>query len=428
MNYVEFIVRILYTIIYLFLLPLLVLRLLWRSIDAPAYRQRIYERFAIIPKRKSTNMLIWVHAVSVGEVIAATPMIQKLMAQYADAEVCVTTTTPTGSERVRAAFGNTVLHYYLPYDVPILFSFFIRAIKPDLLIVMETELWPNMVASCVENNIPVVLANARMSKKSAKAYKRLHYFTRSLLQKLTLIAAQSKMDAERFAFLGARRESISVTGSVKYDVDIHGGVHQRALVLKAQLNADDRRIAIFASTHPGEDEVILPLIKRLNQIYPEFLAIVVPRHPERFEVVAGMAEKLEINTIRLSKKHRSTEDTQLVLGDTMGDMLPLYGLVHIAFIGGSLVKHGGHNFLEAAAWAVPVLTGPSVYNFQSVANAMIKAGGLKRLHDHFDLERTLQYWLQGTSDLNDVGKAAKKVQVENQGALDRLLNHIAELL
>ncbi len=365
---------------------------------------------------------------SVGEAIAATPMIQHLMERYPDYEFCITTTTPTGSDRVRSAFGHSVLHYYLPYDVPYLFLLFIRAINPGLLIVMETELWPNMVAACEAKNIPVVLANARMSKNSAKGYKRIYPITKALLEKLTLVAAQSKMDAERFAFLGAKRECINVTGSVKYDIDIHGGIHQRALVLKAQLNADDRKIVIFASTHPGEDEVILPLIKRLHQIHPEFLAIIVPRHPERFEVVAEMAERHGVETIRLSKKHRCTKDTQLVLGDTMGDMLPLYGLVDVAFIGGSLIKHGGHNFLEAAAWEVPVLSGPSIYNFQSVANAMIKAGGLKRLHDHYDLERTLQYWLQGTNDLSSVGKAAKQVQVDNQGALERLLNHIADIL
>ena len=420
--------RILYTVIYLFLLPLFVLRLLWRSLKAPAYRRRIYERFAIIPRRKSKKSLIWVHAVSMGEVIAATPMVQKLMQRYPDYEFCITTTTPTGSERVRAAFGNKVFHYYLPYDVPVFFSFFIRAVKPEMLIVMETELWPNMVAVCQAKNISVVLANARMSKKSAKGYKRIYMLTQHLLQKLTLIAAQSKMDAERFAFLGADRQKICVTGSVKYDIDIHSGIHQRALVLKAQLNADDRKIVIFASTHPGEDEVILPLIKRLHQIHPEFLAIVVPRHPERFEVVAEMAEKMGLESIRLSKKHRCTQDTQFVLGDTTGDMLALYGLVDVAFIGGSLINHGGHNFLEAAAWEVPVLSGPSVYNFQSVANVMIKAGGLKRLHDHFDLERTLQYWLQGTGDLTDVGKAAKKVQIDNQGALDELLTHIDGVL
>jgi 3-deoxy-D-manno-octulosonic-acid transferase len=420
--------RQLYTLFYILLLPLFVARLFWRSRKAPDYRRRIAERFALVPRRTSGNSLIWVHAVSVGEVIAATPMIQRLMEKYPNHEFCVTTTTPTGSDRVRAAFEGKVYHYYLPYDVPSLIWLFTRAIRPDLLIIMETELWPNLLAMCRRRQIPIVLANARLSKKSAKGYGKIRPLVSAMFQRVTLIAAQSKMDAERMIFLGAERQKVHVTGSIKYDIDIHGGVHQRALVLKAQLNAEGRKVVIFASTHPGEDELILPLVKRLYQIHPEFLAIIAPRHPERFEVVAEMAEKFGISLIRLSKKHRTTEDTQLVLVDTMGEMLSLYGLVDVAFLGGSLIRHGGHNFLEAAAWSIPIFTGPHVYNFQTVANTMIKAGGLKRVHDHFELERSLQYWLNGTLDLTSVGAAAKKVQRDNQGALERLIRHISQVM
>ncbi len=400
----------------------------WRSLKAPSYRLRMKERFALVPPRRTTNPLIWVHAVSVGEVIAATPMIKQLQLKYPDYQFCITTTTPTGSERVRAAFGETILHYYLPYDLPSLITFFIRAIKPRLLIVMETELWPNVIATCKDKNIPVVLANGRMSKRSAKGYKKLSWLTAPMLQMIDIIAAQSKMDAERFIYLGANRDQVKITGSVKFDVAIDDEIEKRTRSLGDQLQCHDRKVVIFASTHPGEDEQILPMIKRLHHFSPEFLAIVVPRHPERFDVVEQIASQLHVSTIRLSKGIACGKTTQMVLGDTMGDMLALYGLADVAFIGGSLITHGGHNFLEAAAWGLPILTGPSVFNFQDIAKMLIKEGGLKQLHDHFDLERTLQTWLVGELNLSEVGIAAKKVLVNNQGTLAKLLDLIEGLM
>lgn len=382
----------------------------------------------MVPPRKSANPLIWVHAVSVGEVIAATPMIKQLQLKHPDYQFCVTTTTPTGSERVRAAFGDAVLHYYLPYDLPSLITFFIRAIKPRLLIVMETELWPNVIATCADKNIPIVLANGRMSKSSAKGYKKLSLLTAPMLQSIALIAAQSKMDAERFIYLGASRERVKITGSVKFDIAIDDAVYERTSFLRNQLHCVERKIVIFASTHPGEDEQILPMIRRLYQLYPQFLAVVVPRHPERFHAVEQIARQLNIATVRLSQGQACESTTQMVLGDTMGDMLALYGLADVAFIGGSLIAHGGHNFLEAAAWGLPILTGPSVFNFQEIAKMLGKEGGLKQLHDHFDLERTLQAWLGEELNLADVGVAAKKVLVNNQGTLSRLLDLIDDVM
>jgi 3-deoxy-D-manno-octulosonic-acid transferase len=420
--------RTLYTIIYLHLLPLFVLRLYWRSRKAPAYRLRITERFALIPRRKDTSPLIWVHAVSVGEVIAATPMIKRLQQKYPDYRFCITTTTPTGSERVRSAFGEAVLHYYLPYDLPSLITFFIRAIKPRLLVVMETELWPNVIATCATMNIPIVLANGRMSKASAKGYKKFSLITAPMLQMIDVIAAQSKMDAERFIYLGANRAKVNVTGSIKFDVAIDTAVQERTRSLGSQLQCHDRKIVIFSSTHPGEDEQILPMIKRLYQLDPRFLAIVVPRHPERFDVVDQVARQINIATVRLSEGMACSGTTQMVLGDTMGDMLALYGLADVAFIGGSLIAHGGHNFLEAAAWGLPILTGPSVFNFQDIAKMLIKEGGLRQLHDHFDLERTLQAWLEGKLSLDDVGLAAQRVLVNNQGTLTKLIDIIDDAI
>jgi 3-deoxy-D-manno-octulosonic-acid transferase len=381
-----------------------------------------------VPSRRSEKTLIWVHAVSVGEVIAATPMVKRLQLQYPNYEFCITTTTPTGSERVRVAFGNEVLHYYLPYDLPSLLTFFIRAIKPKMLIVMETELWPNVIEVCSQKNIPIVLANGRMSKSSARGYKKLSWLTEPMFSKINFIAAQSKMDAERFIYLGAHRSRVQITGSVKFDTEIDEMVIARRDVLLRQLQCEDRKVVVFASTHPGEDEQILPMIKRLSHISPEFLAIVVPRHPERFNDVAHIAEQLHIAYVRLSSGEPCVNGTQMILGDTMGDMLALYGLADVAFVGGTLVTHGGHNFLEAAAWELPILSGPSLYNFQDIAKLLIKSGGLIVMHDHLDIERNLQLWLSGRLDFSSMGKASKKVLLANRGALDNLMAVLHEFL
>ena len=400
----------LYTIVYVFLLPFLVLRLFWRARKAPAYSRRIRERFALIPSRKEGNPLIWVHAVSVGEVIAATPIVKALMQAHPDHAICITTTTPTGSDRVRAAFGDKVLHYYMPYDFPVFIIHFIRMIKPKLLLIMETELWPNLIAVCHRRNIPVVLANGRMSKSSAKGYRKLAWLTQPMLESMSLITAQSRMDAERFIYLGAKRENVKMTGSVKFDVVLDEAVKARAQQLGQQLQCDGRKVVVFA------------------HLYPEFLAIVVPRHPERFNVVADIADQLHIPYIRLSSGVACGPDIAMVLGDTMGDMLAIYGLADVAFVGGSLIPHGGHNVLEAAAWSVPILSGASVRNFMDIAKLLVKEGGMKLLHDHLDLERSIQLWLAGLNPLEESGVAANRVLLANRGALQKLLENIEQFL
>lgn len=420
--------RILYTLLYIHLLPLIVLRLYWRSLKNPGYRRRVGERFARLPKRQGSQPLLWVHAVSVGEVIAATPLVKRLMQQHPDWQVCITTTTPTGSERVRAAFDDTVLHYYLPYDLPSLVSMFIRAIRPAALIIMETELWPNLLATCRFHRLPVMLANGRMSARSARGYRRVAGLTRPMLQQLDLVAAQSATDGDRFVQLGVDPARVLVTGSIKFDVQIDEQVQHRALVLKAQLQSAARRCVVFASTHPGEDEVILPMIRRLQQLYPSLLAVVVPRHPERFAVVSQLAARLQLPYVLLSSDEVANADTRLVIGDTMGDVLALYGIADLAFVGGSLVNHGGHNMLEAAAWGVPIVTGPFVFNFQAISEALQVEGGLTTVMDRYDLERTLERWLDGSLSLEASGQAARAVLAANQGALDRLLAGLLPLL
>jgi 3-deoxy-D-manno-octulosonic-acid transferase len=416
--------RTLYTILYLHLLPVFVMRLYWRARQAPAYALRIKERFALVPVRQSGKPLYWVHAVSVGEVMAAIPMIRQLQLQHPEAEFCVTTTTPTGSERVKAAFGESVLHYYLPYDLPSMMAFFIRAIKPHMLLIMETELWPNVIACCYEKDIPVVLVNGRMSEKSARGYRRLSMLTRPMLRQLSYIAAQSSADARRFVQLGAYPEKVEAIGSIKFDVSVDEKVLLRFQALQKQLACVGRKVAVFASTHPGEDEQLLPMIKRLAAVNPDFLAIVVPRHPERFSAVAMLAQQESLSFCTLTSQQQVTLVTQLVLGDTMGDMLAIYGLADVAFVGGSLVARGGHNFLEAAVWRLPILSGSSVFNFQSIADELQANKALRMLSSVQDLELTLRSWLLGEEHFDGMGKAAERMLLEKRGVLDRLVERL----
>ena len=422
------ILRTFYTILFLHLLPLFVLRLFWRGRKAPAYKQRIHERFAMIPKRRSDKPLIWVHAVSVGESIAATPMIKRLQQQYPEHEFCITTTTPTGSDRVRAAFSDTVLHYYLPYDLPSFIAKFIAQIKPELVIIMETELWPNMLAVCEEKGVPAILANGRMSARSARGYQRFSSLTAPMLASITTVAAQSDADAKRFLELGAGKAAVQNTGSIKFDIQLDAAVQQRKDELAQQLQIQQRKVMVFASTHKGEDELMMPALCEVLKQDATLLAFIVPRHPERFVAVKELGESAGLRVQTVSSSEAIDAATQLLVGDTMGDMLSFFGLSDIAYIGGSLIPHGGHNFLEAAAWSLPIISGPTVFNFQNIADTLVEAKALDIVEDAAALQQLLLNWHADDMPFKQKGKAAKTMLAENQGALDRLLGVIAQQL
>ncbi len=417
--------RVIYTVLFLHLLPIMILRLFWRARKAPAYRQRMYERFANIPARKNDQPLIWVHAVSVGESIAATPMIKALQNKYPAYAFCITTTTPTGSDRVLSAFPESY-HYYLPYDLPSLMTRFIHKIRPQLLIIMETELWPNLLAVCEEKNIPCILANGRLSERSAKGYGRFSSLTRPMLSSMSMIAAQAEDDAKRFTALGARQ--VENTGSIKFDIALTQQQQHRLQQLQQALSISNRKVAIFASTHAGEDERIMPMIERLYQQDADFLAFVVPRHPERFDNVYALAKKHDLSVQRVSENQMITAQTHVLLGDTMGDLLSFYGLADIAFIGGSLIDHGGHNFLEAALWALPTVTGPAVFNFQAIADNLILNEALDMVQDEQGLLALLSEWLSAPQPYAEKGQRALTLLKENQGALAKLLSLIDQQL
>lgn len=419
--------RTLYTLLLHLALPLIALRLYLRGRKAPAYRQRIPERFAFqLPLLKPGG--IWVHAVSVGESIAAAPMIRALRERHPELPITVTCMTPTGSERIRALFGDQVQHCYLPYDLPWAAARFLDRLRPKLAVIMETELWPNHIHQCARRGIPTVLANARLSEKSARGYARFAGLTRPMLAEMSWIAAQTEAEAERFRRLGARPECVSVTGSIKFDLSIDPELKPRAQALRASWGAEKRPVWIAASTHAGEDEIILAAHRQLLAEHPDSLLILVPRHPERFEAVYVLCQREGFATVRRSSGHPVGEGHQVLLGDTMGELLFLYALADVAFVGGSLVPNGGHNLLEPAALGLPVLSGLHLFNFLEVAAQLRDAGALADVRDVKALHEALQQLQADTVRRQQMGQAGLDVLKANQGALERLLRGLARFL
>ncbi|KVV03791.1 MULTISPECIES: lipid IV(A) 3-deoxy-D-manno-octulosonic acid transferase [unclassified Pseudomonas] len=421
--------RTLYTLLFHLGLPLVAIRLWLRARKAPAYARRIGERFALnLPPMQPGG--IWVHAVSVGESIAAAPMIRALLTRYPQLPITVTCMTPTGSERIQALFADEprIQHCYLPYDLPWAAARFLDRIKPRLGVIMETELWPNLIHQCAKRGIPVALANARLSARSAKGYARFARLTRPMLEAMSLIAVQTQTEAERFRQLGARPECVEVTGSIKFDLSIDPQLWVKARELREQWQAQERPVWIAASTHEGEDEIVLAAHRQLLAHYPNALLMLVPRHPERFNSVFELCQREGFVTVRRSQHTPVSAQTQVLLGDTMGELLFLYAVADSAFVGGSLVPNGGHNVLEPAALGKPVLSGPHLFNFLEIAALLREAGALEEVDDAPGLAVAVQRLFELPQDAQRMAEAGLKVMQANQGALQRLLAGLARLL
>lgn len=420
--------RTLYTALFYLGLPLIAVRLWWRARRAPAYAQRIGERFAhgLPPMVKGG---LWVHAVSVGESIAAAPLVRALLERYPDLPITLTCMTPTGSERIRALFeGNPrVQHCYLPYDLPRAMGRFLDHVQPRLGIIMETELWPNLVNQCARRGIPVALANGRLSARSARGYARFASLTAPMLKQMNLLAVQTETEAQRFRDLGARPETVTVTGSIKFDLQPDPALPERAQALRAQWNVSERPVWIAASTHQGEDEIILAAHRELLGSHSDALLILVPRHPERFAQVGTLVEQTGLSLARRAANEAVRPGTQVLLGDTMGELLLLYGTADIAFVGGSLVPNGGHNLLEPAALTKPVLSGPHLFNFQDIAQRLTDAKALQVVDDASGLADAVRNLIELPQAARRMGEAGLAVMRANQGALERLLHALSKL-
>lgn len=421
--------RWLYNVLSYLLAPLAIFRLYWRARKAPDYKKRILERFArfSIPENKQNG--IWVHAVSVGEVLASQPLIKALIKAYPELPLVVTCMTPTGSERIKFNLPEEVFHIYAPYDLPNVVCHFLQKVKPKLTILIETELWPNILLECHKRNIPTLLANARLSASSAKGYALplVNSMTKQMMNDLSMIAAQAKTDADRFIALGAAAEKVKVVGNIKFDFELPQSLRETADMLRNQLGSS-RPVWIAASTHDGEDEKILKAHAKLCEKEKEALLILVPRHPERFDKVASLCEKQNFKVARRSKQDICDGQTNVYLGDTMGELRVFFGAADVAFIGGSLVPVGGHNMLEAALYNIPILSGPNVFNFSKVSQLLLDAEGMQIVDNESILADKLQLLLNDASMRENMGNNAAQVVLDNKGALIKHMSIIDDLL
>ena len=408
-----------YTLLLYLLVPLVLLRLAWRGLRAPDYWRRWPERFGFIEPPLGARV-IWIHAVSVGEVQAAEPLVRALLEKYPAHSLLITTVTPTGSARVMALFGDEVAHVYAPYDLPGAVKRFFLRVRPQLAIVMETELWPNLFHTCRDRQVPLLLVNARLSEKSMTGYLRVKRLVARTLGNITDIAAQGEADAQRFERLGAQQDRITVSGNLKFEQRIPPNLLERAEVLRRDWGTG-RPVWVAASTHEGEDELLLDVFTRLRERFADCLLVLVPRHPERFESVAELCRQRGLNIVLRSEMRPCDADTRVFVGDSMGELPLFLAAADVAFVGGSLVPHGGHNLLEPAGLGIPVVTGPHVFNFTEICELLLQAGACEKVGNTEELAVTLGRWLGDANERHRVGEQGRAVVEKNRGALQTVL-------
>ena len=418
--------RALYTLICYCCLPALLLRLLWRSRLDSGYRQRIPERLGFTSLRPAPGG-IWIHAVSVGESLAALKIIDPLHQRFPQHALTVTTTTPTASRQIQAHRSPPLHHSYFPYDLPGAVRRFLDATQPRLLIIMETELWPNLLAGCRQRKIPVMLVNARLSERSARGYARFPRLCHEMLQGLSQVAAQYPADGSRFRRLGLAAHQLQVVGNIKFDLNLSAELHARATALRQRWQATQRPLWVAGSTHQGEEEIILEAFATVLRRRPETLLVLVPRHPERAPALLELGRRQGLRG-ELCSKSQPAPPAQLLIGDTLGELLLYFGTCDLAFVGGSLIPHGGHNLIEPAAWGIPVLSGPSLFNFSAVAELLREASALATVNNARQLASTVLDLIEDPSRRRSMGSAAQQVVNAHRGALGRLLTLLQKQL
>ncbi len=414
--------RTLYSLVGYLLLPVMVLRLLIKGLKTPAYRQRIFERLGFI--NKIPVPIIWVHCVSVGEFRAATVLIDQLIKNHPDHRVLVTTTTPTGSQAVLEYYQSEVLHFYFPFDLPLVVNRYIKQINPAICILLETEIWPNLIHALDKNNIPTLLVNARLSQRSLEKYQK---FAPNLawktLNKFTIIATQNQNSANRFIKLGADTGKVITTGNIKFDQNPSA---DKTISKKLQTIIDKRKVVVFASTHKGEEaQIIDAYLNQKDNI--DALLVIVPRHPERFNEVYKLAQKHQLNMVKRSS-NKSCKDCDLLLGDSMGEMMSYFDVADVVFMGGSLNNTGGHNMLEPAALSKPILFGPNVFNFAEISSDLLEQNGAIQVANADDLFKSITMLLTDTKAAKTLGKNANQYFKSQQGAVDNLIKQVGLFL
>ncbi len=414
------------TLLYL-LTPVVILCLLWRGRKAPAYWQRWHERFAFYSSVSNIQNPVWIHAVSVGEAEAAFPLIKRLQGQYPQRSFLVTSTTPTGSSRIQAVLGESVTHVYFPYDLPGCIQRFLNHFKPSMVVIMETEIWPNLFHQCRLINMPLSIINARLSERSLKGYARLQSLTRETLSAVSWVAAQTQADAERFMALGVDEQRVTITGNLKFDLTLPDDLTAKASLIRCDY-FKDRPVWIAASTHEGEDEQVLAALTQVQVAIPDILLTIAPRHPERFTKVADLCRNKGFSTVLRSQQRPCEANTDVFVIDTLGELKLFYGAADVAFVGGSLVPTGGHNVLEAAALGLPVLTGPHTFNFKEIIESLSEVNGLIAVADQQALASHVIKLMQQPDIRETVGQIGKDFVARNRGTLDKVCLHLADYL
>ncbi len=408
--------RRIYSLVFWLLLPFIILRLLWRSRKAPAYRRRMLERLALFKALQQGGL--WVHAVSLGEVIAATPLIKRFQQQYPDAPVTITTMTPTGSQKVIQTFGDTVFHVYLPYDIPSIINRFLNKLRPEVLVIIETELWPNMIHCARKRGIKILLANARLSARSARNYQRIAKITKTMLCQIDCIATQTEIEKQRYVKLGMPSDRVMVTGSIKFDIAPPKDLADKTEALRRMLGPT-RDILIAASTHDNEEQQILEIFSKVRQSLPNLLLLLVPRHPDRFNDVIQLCKRQGFNIVLRSENQACSSNTDVFIGNTMGEMMLFYSVCDVAFVGGSLVPVGGHNLLEPAALAKAAITGPHMHNFLEITQMLLNANAIMQINNQDELANAVIKYLNDAELRQRAGEAGRQVVLQNRGALQK---------
>lgn len=423
-------IKLFYTCLLYLIQPWIILRLFLKARKEPAYKQRIFERYGFFTK-KSEKPAIWIHSVSVGETLAAAPIVRQLITRYPEYCIVITTMTPAGSQQVIRLYGDTVFHVYVPYDLPGAVRRFLKKINSILAIFMETELWPNTFKACKSYKIPVMIANARLSERSFKKYAKAGKAIKNMLEAVHILAAQHESDAQRFLSLGLASEKLHITGSVKYDIKPPEGIKVQGQELRnfwLKNKPKNTKIIIAVSTHQGEETLLLPVFRAIKQAVNAVLFVIVPRHPHRFDEVSTLCNNEQFCWVRRSKNQPVAQDTDIVIADTMGEMFLLLSTSDIVYMGGTLVPTGGHNFMEPAMLALPQVAGPNVFNFQAVADHFQATGALTIVSNTTELEKTIIYLLKQPQLCTQMGEAGFMAVKQQQGALAKHLQLIEDIL
>lgn len=411
--------RFLYTLIMYLGTPIILYRLASRGLRYRDYFSRWRERFGFFPAPGFSDS-IWIHAVSVGEVNAAVPLIEALMERHADRPFVVTTITPTGSERVLQLFGDRVFHVYLPYDLPASVRRFLDRVKPRMAVILETEIWPNLYFECDARGVPLAIVNGRLSERSLRGYRPVWALAQGALRRACEVAAQSHADARRFEMLGADHDKVSIAGNLKFDMSVPAHWITDGLAMRKAWGLA-RPVWIAASTHEGEELAVFKAHLEVLRRFPDALLLIAPRHPERFRAVEQTGRHLGFNVGVRSTDVAPATAMQCFVIDTMGELMSYFATVDVAFVAGSLAPIGGHNVLEPAALAKPVLVGPLTFNFAEITRTLVKDGGAARLRDGAELGGYVSELLADTERRQRMGMAARRVFERERGAVIRTM-------